>query len=500
MPARKPIRESAFDDGRIDPDAVRIGADIVELLTSGMYVAPITVFREYVQNAADAIDQARIEGILAADEPGQVQIEIDHAERTVTIRDNGTGVPAAALTDVLMAIGASAKRGTNARGFRGVGRLSGLAYCRTLEFRTKTAGEANETKLIWDTRALRSGISAARAGTDLRNVIVGAVSLETLPSEDVGAHFFEVVMRGVVRQRQDVLINEHAIAAYLGQVAPVPFADEFSHRNAIEERLAAFLPTRVPIELSVMGQKVTRPFRDTMAQPGTDKMFAIYEIEFFELADVDGSVGAIGWLGHHDYLRSISTSLGVRGLRARVGDVQVGEADLFDGLFKEPRFNGWTVGEVHVLDRRLIPNGRRDNFEVNHHSNNLLVQLGPIGLNISHRCRTSSVNRNASIIIRNTIAEVERVLELDAVDALKLSRAIAAVQRGFAKLRGVRDEALNAELRDELTRREVALASKQPAEGAGVISSDEALALVNRIVTNREQAKRLIAELLKLKA
>ena len=41
--------------------------------------------------------------------------------------------------------------------------------------------------------------------------------------------------------------------------------------------------------------------------------------------------------------------------RARYGDIQVGESNLFEDSFKEVRFNGWTVGELHVLDRRIVP-------------------------------------------------------------------------------------------------------------------------------------------------
>jgi hypothetical protein len=40
-------------------DAVRIGKDVIEILTSGMYVSPVTVYREYIQNAADSIGAAR---------------------------------------------------------------------------------------------------------------------------------------------------------------------------------------------------------------------------------------------------------------------------------------------------------------------------------------------------------------------------------------------------------------------------------------------------------
>ena len=37
---------------------VRVGKDIVELLSSAMYVEPLCIFREYIQNAADSLDVA----------------------------------------------------------------------------------------------------------------------------------------------------------------------------------------------------------------------------------------------------------------------------------------------------------------------------------------------------------------------------------------------------------------------------------------------------------
>jgi hypothetical protein len=69
-----------------------------------------------------------------------------------------------------------------------------------------------------------------------------------------------------------------------------------------------------------------------------------------------------------------------------------------------PQPRRWTVGELHVLDRRIVPNARRDNFEVNHHYYNLLVQLGPLAAKITQRCRSASVARNATQIVRNVIA------------------------------------------------------------------------------------------------
>jgi hypothetical protein len=484
----------------IDPESIRVGADIVELLTSGMYVSPITVFREYVQNAADAIDAAREQGLLGPEERGKVVVEVNQTDRSVTVRDNGAGVPADNVADILLAIGGSSKRGTHARGFRGVGRLSGLAYCRELSFRTKAAGELLETTVRWDALALRSGISAARAGTDLRQVIANSVHIENQPNNAIEEHFFEVTLRGVVRHRQDVLINEHAIAHYLSQIAPLPFSSEFSSGSAITERLAQAGRMLVPIDLTVAGQTVERPYRDRLAQPGTDKQLALRDVEFFQLLDVDGEVGAIGWIAHHDYVRSISTTMGVRGLRARVGDVQVGDADLFDNSFREPRFNGWTVGEVHILDRRILPNGRRDNFEVSSHSNNLLVQLAPITADVSQRCRSSSVGRNATTIIRNTIVEADRLLAQETIDPSSLSRCKAAVVRGRQKLKGIEEDEVRVQLAADLQRIDLALTGRSASAIAGVVAADEAIALVGKIVTNRDQATKLIAALRALEA
>src|SRR5215472_14316616 len=117
-----------------------------------MYVSPVTIYREYIQNAADAVDAARAQGLIGPRSRGVVSISFDHGARSVVIRDNGAGLTKGAVLSSLLSIGASSKRGTGARGFRGVGRLSGLAYCRELEFRTKAAGEDEVSTVRWSSR------------------------------------------------------------------------------------------------------------------------------------------------------------------------------------------------------------------------------------------------------------------------------------------------------------------------------------------------------------
>src|SRR5262245_20913577 len=114
-----------------------VGKDILELLTSAMYIDPLCIYREYIQNAADAIDEADAAGLFRTKTAPRIDIHLDLPSRCIKIRDNGIGVSAKVFARRLTALGASKKRWGKARGFRGVGRLAGLAYCQQLIFRSK---------------------------------------------------------------------------------------------------------------------------------------------------------------------------------------------------------------------------------------------------------------------------------------------------------------------------------------------------------------------------
>jgi molecular chaperone HtpG len=79
------LRSSANLAKEIRPGEIVVGKDILELLSSSMYVDPITIFREYIQNSADSIDQAREHGFLSPDERGHVDISLDAIGRTIKI-------------------------------------------------------------------------------------------------------------------------------------------------------------------------------------------------------------------------------------------------------------------------------------------------------------------------------------------------------------------------------------------------------------------------------
>ena len=112
-----------------------IGRQLFDIITSGMYDNPLMIYREYIQNAVDSIDLA-IEDELLTPEDARISISLSGQDRCITIEDNGKGLPNDTALSILTNLGCSPKEGQNQRGFRGIGRLGGLAYCDELNFQT----------------------------------------------------------------------------------------------------------------------------------------------------------------------------------------------------------------------------------------------------------------------------------------------------------------------------------------------------------------------------
>ena len=373
---------------------VVIGKDVLELVSSAMYVDPMTVYREYVQNAADAVDAARAAGLLAPHEPGRVEIAVEPGSRTVRIRDNGCGVPFQEFGRKLVALGGSAKRGTRARGFRGVGRLAGLGYAQEVVFRSRAPGEDKVSELRWDCRRLKAALREAGEDTGVTDLIRSLTKLQRVDAENFPERFFEVEMCGIVRLRNDRLVSPAAMGDYLSQVAPVPFSPEFRFGAELTDRLSPHVELGV-IDIRIngagtpingAGTPIYRPHRDRFSF-NEGQSISFDGLSVTEIPGIDGDVAAIAWILHHEYEGAVPTETSVKGLRLRTGNVQVGDHALLEDLFPEARFNAWSVGEVHVIDRRIVPNGRRDHFEQNAHFHNLMNHLAPVAREIARQCR-----------------------------------------------------------------------------------------------------------------
>ena len=370
-----------------------IGKDVLELLSSSMYVNVLSVYREYVQNAADSIDTAKESGVLSRG-AGRVHLSVDQQRRVARIRDNGVGLRRSEFVERLVAFGASKKRGSRARGFRGVRTLGGARVLSGTHFSGKGNRRHAYQRTSLGLPQAENSDSQREYSDNLEKLVRDVVTARTFIDGTMPAHFFEVELSGIVRHGSDVLMDSTAIQRYLEQIAPVPFAPEFSYGAQIEEGLKTDVKLgNVEITINDGERPLYRPYRDEFeARKGVGDRFG--RLQPVSIAGSDDAVAAVGWILHHGYLGAFPKSSPIKGLRLRSGNLQIGEAELLDEIFPEPRFNSWVVGEVHILDDRILPNGRRDHFEQNVHFRKVLAQLAPIARDLGHLCRDSSVRRN----------------------------------------------------------------------------------------------------------
>jgi molecular chaperone HtpG len=446
-----------------------IGHDILSLISSAMYTEPLTIYRELAQNSADAIDGALQTGTISK-ASARIDLTIDPLNRRIVISDNGTGITNVDFISTMCAIGASKKRGTKARGFRGIGRLVGLGYCQELVFRSRSVAEEDVLQASWDCRRLRE-LLRSTAKHSLADVIAEVVTISRSRGEpNAPAHFFEVELRRVVRLASDALLNVDRVTRYLEEIAPVPFDSRFRFGG----KIASFLSERIdytPLSIHVNGssQCLTRPYRDSNIALSKSKMTNLVDVSFCEVPSHDGERGAVAWVAHHDYLGAFPRDMGIRGIRSRVGDVQIGDESCLDVVFAEARFNQWALGEVHIIDDRIVPNGRRDGFEPNLHFENLCNHLAVVGKDIVRRCRSSSNERRkerrfsdlekalriyGTLIRRNRVAQVMKSELLDDVrdQVERTRRNVNATDRrswdaAIAKIERQIDSLENADVR-----------------------------------------------------
>jgi molecular chaperone HtpG len=172
-----------------------IGKDVIESLTLGMYDDSRFIYREYIQNSADQIDKAVRESLITKDQ-GEIYIDIDADKRFITIEDNATGIAQNDVLPILQNIAQSTKQRGVDKGFRGIGRLGGLAYCGKLVFETSFKGEPTKSILTWDAAMLKDIINNRKVKEDAISVIQQVTSLER-KKENIDKHYFKVTLKDV---------------------------------------------------------------------------------------------------------------------------------------------------------------------------------------------------------------------------------------------------------------------------------------------------------------
>lgn len=377
---------------------VVIGKYTLESLTTGMYTNPFIIYREYVQNAADGIDEAVRFGLISY-EQSYIRIYIDEENSSIIIEDNGIGVSCNGAIEALCNIGKSSKNPSSNKGFRGIGRLGGLSYCDKVIFETSYKGENKKTVVCFDAVKLNELLLPGKNDFLSISEVINEITSVKYVEESIDDHYFKVTLINVSRKFQ--LLDVDMVHSYLKQIAPVPYdLYKFEYAKDIYSKFNEFgvsyrdYNIYLGTELNKMKQ-IYKPYKTKFYTDVSRKIIDSFSGVHFQTITNDYSkkLVAIVWYGKCNLLGTVLDDE-VKGLRVRKSGLLIGDRFLLNSLFKEERFNGWIQGEVHVLDDDIIVNARRDDFEKNDAYIFLMEKLKVIAETISSDIRNASKARN----------------------------------------------------------------------------------------------------------
>ncbi len=306
---------------------IQVGKYTLESLTTGMYSNPKIVYREYIQNSVDSLENAVSKNIIEK-QSMRIDIIIDEENSVIRVRDNGMGISSNEAIATLMNIGSSKKRHSNNRGFRGIGRLGGMSYCDTLIFSTSAENENVKTIVSFNCKKLRELlVPGANDELDL-SAVLDAVTTTEVVYEKPEKHYFIVEMQGVSSFSD--LLNIESVKSYISQVAPLPYKTRqflYSsdlHRNLMEK---GYDLEEFPVFVGENEQDLEPIYKPNRHRYHSDrnkmKNDEILKMQFFDVY-VDDELYALGWYGDCNWYGSLSEHE-IAGMRVRKGNILIGD-------------------------------------------------------------------------------------------------------------------------------------------------------------------------------
>ena len=335
-----------------------VGKKLIEILMFSMYPDAKIIYREYIQNSRDAIKDAVKVGILNQLNEGHIIVNIDNAQRRITITDNGTGVSVKEVEPVLLNIADSTKDGETSAGQFGIGRLVGGGYCKKLSFKTSFKGEKYASEIVFDVEAARAILDDDK---DRRSAaeVVDAIADRKLHEEEESKHYF-IVTLDEVRSEYPELLNSQIISEYLKEVAPIDYQFVFKN-NLIQTSVPTdYVELQKQIgycQLSINEDTDIRKKYGLNIAGTNDK---INGLEYFKIQDEDYGLLAWGWYALTEFSQAIPDSDNNRCFRLRKHNILIGDKNYLNQFHKEPRGNKYFYGEVHAVHPKLKPNSARD--------------------------------------------------------------------------------------------------------------------------------------------
>jgi hypothetical protein len=329
-----------------------IGAEILPILTSGLYRDTFDTLREYIQNSIDAQSE-------------HIRLEID--PDVISIRDDGSGMTAPAARRAIR-LGISDKNPLDHVGFRGIGVYSAFNLCDRLTIYSRTLGDDYEHVLRFDFARMRNDLisEAERRKQDLpsslhlEGLLNSTVSATVSEPTMIRSHGTLAVMSGLLTDVYERLMDWEQVRQYLENVVPLPFNPDFRFKEEIEERLETESTRIVPLTLKINARE------EPLYRPYTNDIFSNggrYSPKFVEV-NGGGERFGLAWVCIND-ARKVLPNKRLRGILIKKFEFSIATRDFLEPFFGRTVYNRRITGELIVQHPDLIPNAARSDFEPN---------------------------------------------------------------------------------------------------------------------------------------
>ena len=348
-----------------------IGIDLLKMLMLQLYSNPRCIYREYIQNALDSINEAVKLGILPKEKDGRVSIII--SKNDISIEDNGTGIRSDRAVKILTDIANSVKNGVDTAGQFGVGRLSGGGYCEILEFETTYKGEDVSTIVSLDTRKLRKMVEKKETDISAEDAMREICTTHTSPAK-AEEHKFTVHLKNVIYSRE-ILLDIDEIKNYITEYAPIDYSvpfnslinscpqTEFVKKHKQIDKIRVSLNDHSDIE---------KGYGVTIVGTGDP----IERIRYFELPKHPkfGSLGW-GWYAVTEFSVQINEDKdGCAGIRLRKHNISL-DKNILNTCFKESRGNKYFYGEIFITNDNIVPDSGRQGLAAGEEADALITEI-----------------------------------------------------------------------------------------------------------------------------
>ena len=401
-------------------------ANILETLTSGLYNDIKYAVREYLQNAYDAIIQAKSENLPLLDDTYCVNVEIPKNNKIITIADNGAGMDLALLMEYT-SIGGGTKNSPEYAGHKGIGKLSGLRFFDDFLVISKVYGSTIAYELHWKCGEMMRVLIADKEKmkrTTYKDFISQFFTIREIEGEEKERHYTQIQLIDVTEEFKDQ-VSEERIGYFIKQNCPVPFyMDKFQHSDKIVKWLGkdlSFIDTFI-------NEKVIYQFYNDDYSLTTPQLI---EVKY------DDQIHAKAWFSWIGNTAETIENDRIRGIRFRCKGLCVGDSNLFANNCMprgRDQLANWFTGEIIVLDENIIPSAARDKFYEGEHVQRLFTELRKrIGKELSLIANTRS-EINAAETDYNSIKKMENEGKIIPANRLKrISDRIKELERYKAR-------------------------------------------------------------------